>query len=126
VEEEPNIANHHFEVLGRDKLLQRKRVSLCRHKLQRRAYPKVKKAETILRQPERLLEPESLELDPEWLQLIQIEKAIEEKKNQLRGTGAQNRWNPDEDHETFWDDEESLTERNEHLDDGDLEYINDI
>ncbi len=126
VEEEPNITNHHFEVLGRDKLLQRKRVSLCRHKLQRRAYPKVKRAETILRQPERLLEPESLELDPEWLQLIQMEKAIEEKKNQLWGTGAQNRWDPDEDHETVWGDEESLTEQDDHLDDEDLEYINDI
>ncbi len=125
VEEEPNI-NHHLEVLGGDKLLQRKRVRLCRHKLQRRAYPKVKRAETTLRQPERLLEPESLELDPKWLQLIQMEKAIEEKKNQLRGTGAQNRWDPDEDHETIWDDEESLTEQDEHLDDGDLEYINNI
>ncbi len=55
-----------------------------------------------------------------------MEKAIEEKKNQLWGTGAQNHWDPDEDHETVWDDEESLTEQNEHLDDGDLEYINDI
>jgi hypothetical protein len=72
------------------------------------------------------MEPEDLELDHEWLQLIQMEKAIEKKKNQLQGTGAQNRWDPDEDHETFWDDEESLTKLNEHLDDGDLEYINDI
>ena len=55
-----------------------------------------------------------------------MEKAIEEKKNQLRETGIQNRWDPDEDHETFLEDEESLTERNDHLDDGDLEYINVI
>jgi hypothetical protein len=34
VEEEHNITNHRFEILGRDKFLQRKRVSLCRHKLQ--------------------------------------------------------------------------------------------
>jgi hypothetical protein len=34
VEEEHNITNHRFETLGRDKFLQRKRVSLCRHKLQ--------------------------------------------------------------------------------------------
>jgi hypothetical protein len=79
----------------------------------------------ILRQLERLMEPEDLELNHEWLQLIQMEKAIEEKKNQLRGTKARNRWDPDEDPETFWDDEEGLTERNEHLDDGNLEYIND-
>jgi hypothetical protein len=69
------------------------------------------------------MEPEDLELDHEWLQLIQMEKAIEEKKNQLRGTGAQNHWDPDEDHETFREDEESLTGRNDHLDDRDLEYI---
>ncbi len=69
---------------------------------------------------------ETENLDHEWLQLIQMEKAIEEKKNQLRGTRARSRGDPDEDHETFWDDEESLTERNEPLDDGDLEYINNI
>jgi hypothetical protein len=72
------------------------------------------------------MEPEDLEFYHEWLQLIQMEKAIEEKKNLLWGTGAQNRWNPDEDHETFWKDEENFTERNDHLDDGDLEYINGI
>jgi hypothetical protein len=65
-------------------------------------------------------------LDHEWLQLIQMEKAIEEKKSQLRGTEAQNRWDPDEGHEMFWEDEESFTKRNDHLDDGDLEYINVI
>jgi len=88
--------------------------------LQGRAYPTVKKTKTILKQPE------DLELDHEWLQLIQMEKAIEEKKNQLRGTGAQNRWDPEEGHETFWEDEESFAKRNDHLDDGDLEYINVI
>ncbi len=34
----------------------------------------------ILRQTEQLMEPEDLELDHLWLQLIQMEKAIEEKK----------------------------------------------
>jgi hypothetical protein len=53
-------------------------------------------------------------------------KSNRRKKNQLRGTGAQNRWDPDEDQETFWEDDESFTERNDHLDDGDLEYINVI
>jgi hypothetical protein len=72
------------------------------------------------------MEPEDLELDHEWLQLIQMEKAIEEKKNQLRGIDAQSRWDPDADHETFWDNEESPTEQNEPLDDGDLGYINEI
>jgi hypothetical protein len=55
-----------------------------------------------------------------------MEKAIEEKKKQLWGTGAQKRYNPDEGHETFWEDGESFTERDGHLDDGDLEYINVI
>jgi hypothetical protein len=55
-----------------------------------------------------------------------MEKAIKEKKTQLLGPRAQNHWNPDEDHETVWDDEKGLTERDEHLDDGDLEYINDL
>ena len=53
-------------------------------------------------------------------------KSNRRKKNQLRETGTQNRWDPVEDHETFWEDEDSLTERNDQLDDGDLEYINVI
>ncbi len=53
-------------------------------------------------------------------------KSNRRKKNQLQGTGAQNRWDPDEDHETFWENDESFTERNDHLEDGDLEYINII
>jgi hypothetical protein len=72
------------------------------------------------------MQPENLELDHEWLQLIQMEKAIEEKKKQLRVTEAQNSWDPDKGHETFREDEGSFTERNNHLDDGDLEYINVI
>jgi hypothetical protein len=72
------------------------------------------------------MEPEDLKLDHEWLQLIQMERAIEEKKNQLRETRAQNCGDPDEDHETFWENENGLTERSDHLDDGDLEYINGI
>ncbi len=66
VEDDTDIDDHDFEVLGREKFLQRKRISLCRNKLQGRAYPKVKKTKMILRQPERLMEPEDLELDHEW------------------------------------------------------------
>ncbi len=53
------------------------------------------------------MEPEELELDHEWLQLIQMERAIETQKNQLLRTGVEGRWDPDEDRETFWEDEES-------------------
>jgi hypothetical protein len=77
-------------------------------------------------EPERCILPEDLELDQEWLQLIQMERALEEKKNQLRGHEAQKRRDPDEDHELFWEDGESLAKQNDHLDDEDLEYINNI
>jgi hypothetical protein len=79
-----------------------------------------------LRQPERRRQPKDLELDHEWLQLIQMEKATEEKKNQLRRDGAQKRGDPDEDQDMFWENEESFTEQNDHLDDEDMEYINVI
>ncbi len=42
------------------------------------------------------------------------------------GTKAQNHRDPDEDHETFWKDKESRAKPDDHLDDGDLEYINNI
>jgi hypothetical protein len=81
MEDGTDIEDNNFGVLGREKYLQRKQVSLCRHKLQGRAYPKVKKVKTVLRQPEQLLEPEDLELDHKWLQLIQMERTIEDQKN---------------------------------------------
>jgi hypothetical protein len=41
--------------------------------------------------------------------------------------GVEGRWDPDEDRETFWEDKESpANKRDDHLDDGDLEYINVI
>jgi hypothetical protein len=80
----------------------------------------------VLRPQEQLLEPEDPELDHEWFQLIQMERAIENHKNQLLETGVEGHWDPDEDHETFWENEESLAKRDDHLDDGDLEYINVI
>ncbi len=106
VEEDTDIKDHSFGVLGQEEYLPRKQVSLCRHKLQGGAYPQVKKTKMILRQPEQLMDPEDLELDHEWLQLIQMEKAIENQKNQLLGTGVEGHWDPDEDRETFWENEE--------------------
>ncbi len=124
VEDDTDIEDHDFGVLGREKYLQRKQVRLCRHKLQGRAYTKVKKNHTVLTQPERLQEPEDPELDHEWLQLIQMEKTIANQKHQLLKTGAEDYWDPDEDRETFWEDEESpANKRADHLDDEDLEYI---
>jgi hypothetical protein len=74
VEDDTDSEDPDFGVLGREKYLQRKQVRLCRHKLQGRAYPKVKKNRTVLTQPGLLPEPEDPELDHEWLQLIQMEK----------------------------------------------------
>jgi hypothetical protein len=125
VEQDTDIEDHNFGIRGQDKHLQRKQVRLCRHKLQRQAYPKVKRNNTVLTQPERLQPLEDPELDHEWLQLIQMEKTIANQKHQLLKTGVKDYWGPDEDRENFWEDEESpADERADHLDDGDLEYIN--
>ncbi len=126
VEDHTIIRDHSFEVPGREIYLRRKQVSLCRHKLQGRAYPKVRKIKTVLRPQEQLLKPGNPEVDHEWLQLIQMERAIENHKNKLLETGVEDRWVPDKDHKTFWEDEESLAKQDDHLDDRDLEYINVI
>jgi hypothetical protein len=56
-----------------------------------------------------------------------MERAIEKQKNKLLETGAKDHWGPDKDHEVCWETEESpVNKQNNHLDDGDLEYINDI
>ncbi len=55
-----------------------------------------------------------------------MERAIEEKKNKLRGDEAQQRRSPNEAHEPFGRNGESLAEQSDHLDDEDLEYINNI
>ena len=67
--------------------IQRKQVRLCRHKLQTRAFPKLTKKKAW-RSPEHNLEPENQDLDPEWLQLIQMEKEIQKRRNQLREAEA--------------------------------------
>ncbi len=127
VEDDTDIEDHSFEVLGREKYLRRKQISLCRHKLQGRAYPKIQKTKTTLKKPEQLLKTDDLELDHEWLQLIQMERMIQTQKNQLWKNEVEGHWNQDENRETFWEDEDSCAnERDDHLDEGDLEYINAI
>jgi hypothetical protein len=127
VEEDTDFEENKFETLGREKNLKRKRVSLCRHKLQGRAYPKVRKVKTILGQPQPLPEQEDTDLDHEWLQLIQMERTIEEQKNKLLKTRAKDHWDLDEDREIFWETAGSpVNEQDDHLHDGDLEYINAI
>jgi hypothetical protein len=56
-----------------------------------------------------------------------MERTIEKQKNKLLKTGAKDHWDPDEDREIFWKTEGSpVNEQDDHLDDGDLEYINAI
>jgi hypothetical protein len=127
VEDDTDFEEDKFEALGREKNQKRKRVSLCRHKLQGQAYPKIRKSKTILEQPERLPEQEDANLDHEWLQLIQMERTIKEQKNKLLKTRAKDHWDPDEDREMFWETEGSpVNKQDDHLDDGDLEYIDAI
>jgi hypothetical protein len=65
-------------------------------------------------------------LDHEWLQLIQLERAIDKHKNQLLEAEAGDHGDPDMDNEPFWEDGESLANQSDPLDDKDLEYINNI
>jgi hypothetical protein len=71
-------------------------------------------------------EPETADLDHEWLQLIQLEKAIDEQKKLLLATETGDDGDLEEDNEPFWEAGESLAKRSDHLDDEDLEYVNNI
>jgi hypothetical protein len=56
-----------------------------------------------------------------------MERTIKEQKNKLLKIGARDYWDPDEDHEMFWEKEGSpVNKQDDHLDDGDLEYIDAI
>jgi hypothetical protein len=73
-----------------------------------------------------MLEPETTDLNHEWLQLIQLEKTIDEQKKLMLANKIGEYGDPDEENEPFWETGESLDERSDHLDDGDLEYVNNI
>jgi hypothetical protein len=121
-----SLEDNHFEELQQEVPIRRRQVSLCRHKLQTRAYPKFPKIKKVWRSSEPKPEPETTDLDRKWLQLIQLEKAIEKQKNQLLEAEAGDRGDPDADGMPFNENEEDLAKRYDHLDDGDLEYINSI
>jgi hypothetical protein len=56
-----------------------------------------------------------------------MERTIEKQKNKLLKTRAKDIWDPDEDREIFWETKGSpVNEQVDHLDHGDLEYINAI
>jgi hypothetical protein len=105
----------------------RKWISLCRHKLQGRAYPRFIKLKMTPEQPERLPDREEVELDHEWLQLIRTERMIERQKQELLETGAQDLDGEDDDCYGLRETEGGpVKEEGDSLDDGDLAYITAI
>ncbi len=66
------------------------------------------------------------DLEQEWLQLIQIEREIEKRRNQLRETEAGNQRDPDLDDLPLDEEDEDIAKQNERLEDGDLEWVNSI
>jgi hypothetical protein len=124
VEDDVGLEHHRFEELEQKIPIQRKQVSLCRHKLQKQAYPKFTKAKKVWRSPEQILESENPDLDHEWL--IQLERAINRQKKLLLETEVGDHGDPEKDNEPFWEDGESLAKQSDHLDDEDLEYVNNI
>ncbi len=85
--------------------------------------PNIKK---VWRSSEPKLAPENTDLDHEWLQLIQLEKKIDEQKKLLLATKTGHHGDLEEDSKLFWEAGESLVKRGDHLDDEDLEYVNHI
>jgi hypothetical protein len=104
------LEDNRFEKLQQEVPIRRRQVSLCRHKLQTRAYPKFPKIKKVWRSSEPKPEPETTDLDCEWLQLIQLEKAVEKQKNQLLEAEAGDRGDPDTDGMPFSENEEDLAE----------------
>jgi hypothetical protein len=127
MEDETDWEENKLEAMGREKNLQRKRVSLCRHKLQGRAYPKHRNRETTKRPPQPFTEEKKIDSSHEWLQLMQIEKFIETQKRALLKSGT-----PDlQDEDDAWDEhqeagEDAVRVEEDNLDNEDLVYITTI
>jgi hypothetical protein len=104
-----------------------KRVSLCRHKLQGRAYPKCRNKKFTQQPPQQFSEQEEADLNYEWLQLIQMENFIENQKRELLENGAQDLH---DDNEAWYEHQEterhSIGGEEDTLDDEDLAYITTI
>ncbi len=126
VEYDVDLEHHRFGKLKPQIPIQRRQVSLCRHKLQARAFPKSPNRRKVWRSSEPKSTPENQDLDHEWLQLIQLEKEIDEQKKLLLATKTGHHEDLEEDNDLFWEDGESLAKQGDHLDDGDLEYVNNI
>ncbi len=124
MEDNTDFEEENLEALGREENLKRKRVSPCRHKLQGQAYPRYRNKKMTQQQPQPSSEQEELDLNYEWLQLIQMENFIENQKRELVENGAQNlhdedkAWNKHQETER-----DSIEGEEDTLDDEDLAYI---
>jgi hypothetical protein len=126
MEDHTDLEEGKLEALPRDNL-KRKRISLCRHKLQGRAYPKYRNQKMTQMQPQHFPEQEELDFNHKWLQLIQMEKFIENQKRELLENGAQDL----QDEDNAWDEHQeaerdSVEGEEDSLDDVDLAYITTI
>ncbi len=104
--------------------LKRKQISLCRHKLQGRAYPKCRNKTKNPTKPQQTPDQEEIDSNHKWLQLIQMEKFIENQKQDLLKNGAQDLQDKDD----AWDEQQEaekdlVKEEDDSLDDEDLSYI---
>jgi hypothetical protein len=77
MEDDNHFEEEKLEALGRETYLKRKRISLCRHKLQARAYPRCRNKKITQQPPQQFSEQEEVDVNYEWLQLIQMESFIE-------------------------------------------------
>jgi hypothetical protein len=102
-------------------LCRRKLIRTCRHKLQTRAYPRTMKKKTR-QSTKHNLDPEDQDLQQEWLQLIQVEREIEKRKNQLREAEAGYQGETELEDLLLDEADEELG----HLDDEDLEWVESI
>jgi hypothetical protein len=127
MQDDTDFEEEKFEALERNKHIKRKRVSLCKHKLKRRAYPKCRNKKMAQQLPQQFSGQKEVDLNYEWLQLIQMENFIENQKRELLENGAQDLHDDNE----AWD-EHQQTERHsiegeeDTLDDEDLAYITTI
>jgi hypothetical protein len=127
MEDDTDFEEDNFEALGRGQNLKRKRVSLCRHKLQGRAYPRCRNKKMTQQQPQQFSKQEEGDLNYEWLQLIQMENFIQNQKRELLENGAQDLHDEDKAWNEHQETERDLIEGEEDtLDDEDLAYITTI
>jgi len=82
-------------------LSKRKHVSLCRHKLQKRANCQSRSWRSTTDQQPRIMKFEEGDTDHEWAQLREMEKNLERRKKELLGQGVQESDDDDSNYEDW-------------------------